>query len=119
MLIVVRERTKELGVRKALGATPLTILSMILFETVLLTVVSGYFGIVLGVFVIENFEGTLILISELLNLDFGIDMFQATGIELKTALSALTILVVFGGLAGLIPARQAVKINPIEALRDE
>ncbi|MFY0673930.1 MAG: ABC transporter permease [Bacteroidia bacterium] len=119
MLIVVKERTQELGVRKALGATPGTILSMIMFETVLLTVVSGYFGIVLGVFVVENFEGTLTFISQALNLNFGIDMFQQTGIELKTALSALTILIIFGGLAGLIPARQAVKINPIEALRDE
>jgi len=119
MLIVVKERTKELGVRKALGATPFTIMSMILFETVLLTIVSGYFGIVLGVFVIEHFEGTLVFISQMLNLDFGLDMFQQTGIELKTALSSLLILVVFGALAGLIPARQAVKINPIEALRDE
>ncbi|MGB0429354.1 MAG: ABC transporter permease [Bacteroidia bacterium] len=119
MLIVVKERTKELGVRKALGATPATILGMILFETILLTVVSGYFGIVLGVFVVENFEGTLIFISQALNLNFGLDMFQQTGIQLQTAMSALIVLIVFGGLAGLIPARQAVKINPIEALRDE
>ena len=119
MLIVVKERTKELGVRKALGATPISIMGMILFETVLLTVVSGYFGIVIGVFTIENFQPALEFLSLALNLNFGLDMFQNTGIELQTALSALSVLVVFGTLAGLIPARQAVKINPIEALRNE
>lgn len=119
MLIVVKERTKELGVRKALGATPAIIVRMILLETVLLTVVSGYFGIVLGVLTIENFQPAIAFVSRMLHLEFGLDLFQQTGIELRTALTALGILVFFGTLAGLIPASQAVKINPIEALRDE
>ncbi|MBI1183171.1 FtsX-like permease family protein [bacterium] len=119
MLIVVKERTKELGVRKALGATPSRIMSMILLETILLTLASGYLGIVLGVFAVENLNGVIAYISKLMNLNFGLDMFQNTGIDLGTAITALVILVVFGALAGLIPARQAVKINPIEALRDE
>lgn len=119
MLIVVRERTRELGVRKALGATPGVVMRMILLETVLLTVVSGYLGIVLGVLAVENFEGVITYLSEILNLNFGIEMFASAGIQLRTAISALLVLVVFGTLAGLIPARQAVKIKPIQALRNE
>ena len=119
MLIVVRERTREIGVRKALGATPWVVLRMILLETVLLTVISGYLGIVLGVLAVENFEGVITYLSKILNLNFGIEMFASTGIQLRTAISALLVLVIFGTLAGLIPARQAVKIKPIQALRNE
>mgnify|MGYP000226705448 CR=1 FL=1 len=119
MLIVVKERTREIGIRKAIGATPLSVMSLILFETVLLTVLSGYLGIVLGVAAIENFQGVIVYISETFDLNFGIEMFQSTGIQLRTAISALIVLVVFGTLAGLIPASQAVKIKPIEALRNE
>lgn len=119
MLIVVRERTREIGIRKAIGARPIEVMLMILLETVLLTVLSGYLGIVLGVFSIEYFESVIVFLSDLLNLNFGIEMFQNTGIELQTAISALIVLVVFGTLAGLIPAVQAVKIKPIEALRNE
>lgn len=119
MLIVVRERTREIGIRKAIGAQPIEVMLMILMETVLLTVLSGYLGIVLGVVAVEYFEPVIVFISEVFNLNFGIEMFQNTGIQLRTAVSALVVLVVFGTLAGLIPAIQAVKIKPIEALRNE
>lgn len=119
MLIVVRERTKEIGIRKAIGATPSTVLWMIILETVLLTVFSGYLGIALGVLVVENFEGIIPYISELFSLNFSLDMLKNPGIHLQTAIQALTVLVVFGGLAGLIPAYNAVKIKPIQALRNE
>lgn len=119
MMIVVRERTREIGVRKALGATPGVVMRMILFETVLLTVVSGYMGIILGVLAVENFEGVITYLSSVLNLNFGIEMFASAGIHLQTAVSALLVLIIFGTLAGLIPANQAVKIRPIQALRNE
>ncbi|MCB0737168.1 MAG: ABC transporter permease [Bacteroidetes bacterium] len=119
MLIVVKERTREIGIRKAIGATPRTILSMIIFETVLLTVVAGYLGIALGVLAIENFTSIIPFITETFDLKFSLDMVKNPGIQLKTALQALTLLVIFGGLAGLIPASNAVKIKPIEALRNE
>lgn len=119
MLIVVKERTREIGVRKALGATPISIIQLILFETVILTILSGYLGIVLGVLLVENFEPILLYIANSFSMNFGLDMFYNAGIQLKTALQALGILVFFGLVAGLIPAIQAVKVKPIEALRAE
>ncbi|MDP1800314.1 MAG: ABC transporter permease [Bacteroidota bacterium] len=110
MLIVVKERTKEIGVKRALGAVPLQIVGQILIEAVFLTAISGYFGLV-----------TAIGLLELLNSMIGEsgEMFTNPTVDLSVALKALTVLIVSGAIAGLIPARKAVSIKPVEALRAE
>jgi putative ABC transport system permease protein len=110
MLIVVKERTKEIGVKRALGAVPFQIIGQILLESVFLTAISGYFGLVLGIGLLE-----------LLNSAIGNEgqMFSNPTVDLSVALKALTILIIGGALAGLIPARKAVMIKPVEALRAE
>ena len=110
MMIVVKERTKEIGVRKALGASPFSIISLILQESVLITAFAGYVGLMLGV-------GLMELISPIFeNSD---TFFKNPGVDLKVAISATVLLVVAGAVAGFIPARKAASIKPIEALRDE
>ncbi len=113
MLILVKERTKEIGIRKALGATPFSIISLILQESVLLTAISGYMGLVASVGLIEG-------ISYAMNtFHLQSDFFSNPEIDFRTAIFATILLVVTGAIAGYIPARQAAKINPIEALRSE
>lgn len=109
MMIVVKERTKEIGIRKALGATPLSIISLIIMESVLITSVSGYIGMVLGVGLVE-------LVSSVMPPS---EFFINPEIDFQVAITATVILIVAGTLAGLIPARKAAAIRPIEALRDE
>ncbi len=109
MMITVKERTKEIGVRKALGATPLSVVSMILLEAVVITTVAGYTGLVLGVFSLEYISG---LASDP-------DTFLNPGVDFSVAMLSTLILVVAGSIAGLIPALQAAKVKPIVALRDE
>jgi putative ABC transport system permease protein len=112
MLISVRERTKEIGVRKALGATPSRIVKMILAETVVLTVIAGYLGIVAGVGVLELFG--LVIEKAGGDLPFG-----PPPVDLTLATSAAAVIAVFGAFAGIIPAYHAAKIAPVEALRTE
>ncbi len=109
MMITVKERTKEIGVRKALGATPLSVVSMILLEAVVITTVAGYTGLVLGVFSLEY-------ISELAS---DPNTFLNPGVDFSVAMFSTLVLVVAGSIAGLIPALQAAKVKPIVALRDE
>ena len=113
MLVVVRERTKEIGIQRALGATPWKVISQIMMESVVLTTFAGYFGLVVGV-------GLLELINFLLGSSgANTEMFVHPGIDFSVAVTALTILVFCGALAGMIPARRAVSIKPIDALRYE
>jgi len=108
MVFVVKERTKELGIRKALGATPLSVIQMILQESVFITALSGFLGLFLGIVVLENIGLTLE--------DYFI---KNPFIDLGTALSATLVLIIFGAIAGYIPAKRASSIKPIVALRDE
>lgn len=113
MLIIVKERTKEIGIRRAIGATPWSIISQIILESVFLTSMAGYFGLIFGVLLTE-------VIANAMGDDPTSDtMFTNPTIDLKIALTALCILIISGIFAGLIPARKAVKIKPIEALRAE
>jgi putative ABC transport system permease protein len=113
MLVVVRERTKEIGIQRALGATPANVITQIMTESVVLTTFAGYFGLVVGV-------GLLELISYLIDASgTQAEMFLHPGIDFRVALTALMILMVCGALAGMIPARKAVSVKPIDALRFE
>jgi putative ABC transport system permease protein len=108
MVFVVKERTKELGIRKALGATPRSVIQMILQESVFITTISGYLGLFLGIVVLKN-------IGLKLEDYFIKDPF----IDFSTALVATVVLIIFGAVAGYIPAKRASSIKPIVALRDE
>jgi len=110
MLIVVKERTKEIGVKRALGAVPAQIIGQILMEAVFLTAISGYFGLVLGIVLLEGLNSVIG--------DSG-EMFTNPTVDLSIAVKALTVLIIGGALAGLIPARKAVIIKPVDALRAE
>jgi len=112
MLIVVKERTKEIGIRRALGASPGSIRSQILTESVFLTIISGMAGISFGALII-------FIINYVLDLSGPIDMFLNPSVDLRVITIALTILIVSGLLAGLIPAQNAIKLKPVEALRTE
>jgi putative ABC transport system permease protein len=113
MLIIVKERTKEIGIRKALGATPMSIISLIIQESIFITAFAGYFGLLAGVLLVEWFK-TLMAGAETKN-----SYFANPDIDFNVAIAATIILVVSGGLAGVIPAIKAANINPIEALRAE
>ncbi|MDO6490301.1 MAG: ABC transporter permease [Cellulophaga sp.] len=110
LLISVKERTKELGVRRALGATPREVRNLILLESVFLTVVSGIMGIVLGAFVLFCIDAAT------QGTDFP---YTNPTLPISYVLGALGIMVVLGTLIGLIPAQRAVSIKPIDALREE
>nr|WP_279382640.1 ABC transporter permease [Acanthopleuribacter pedis] len=108
MLIVVRERTREIGIRRAIGATPFSIVSLIMQEAVVITAFAGYIGLLLGIGVVE-----------LLNLAIGdgAAMFLRPSVDLPTAIASFLILVIGGCCAGLIPAQRAASIKPIEAIQ--
>ncbi len=113
MLIVVKERTKEIGIQRALGAAPFSIKSQIITESVFLTTIAGYIGLVCGVGVLELINNILIQTNA------STDMFNHPEVDFNKAIAALVILVISGAVAGLIPAQRAVQIKPIDALRDE
>ncbi|HDO28219.1 MAG TPA: ABC transporter permease [Bacteroidetes bacterium] len=113
MLIIIKERTKEIGVKRALGATPLNIISQVILESVFLTTMAGYFGLVMGV-------GALGLLDNAMQ-NSGADnrFFLHPGINFSVGITALVILIIAGIFAGMIPAKRAVSIKPVDALRDE
>ena len=111
MLIIVKERTREIGVRKALGATPLSIVSLILQESVVITAFSGYLGLLAGTGVLAGLE--YLMESSGAEAPF----FANPEVDPGVALAATLVLVISGALAGLMPALKAARIKPIEALR--
>ena len=109
MVFVIKERTKEFGIRKAVGATPSSIIWMVLQESIFITTISGYFGLFAGVVFLSSLGNTL-------KEDFYI---TDPYVDLNTALMATIMLIIFGAIAGYIPARRASKIKPIVALNDK
>ncbi|WP_282074557.1 ABC transporter permease [Maribacter aquivivus] len=112
MLIVIKERTKEIGIRRALGEAPWSIKKQILMESIFLTIISGMIGIVFGAAFIYGVNAVLDSVGP-------VDMFVNPSVSLGVVVSALVILIFSGLLAGFIPAQSAIKIRPIEALRTE
>ena len=108
MVYIVKERTKELGIRKALGATPKSIISMILMESIFVTALAGYVGLLIGVLSLKALGKSLE--------NYGI---LNPSVETSVIVGATIVLVISGTLAGYIPAKRAAKIKPIEALNDE
>ena len=113
MLITVKERTREIGIRKALGAPPGSIIQMVLTESILITSISGYLGLIAGTFII--WATSYLMRSN----GVEIENFYNPQVNLTVGLSAITLLVLSGLAAGFIPARHAAGINPVEALRNE
>ena len=108
MLIIVKERTKEIGIRKAIGAKPLSIVGMILQEAIFVTMFSGLFGLIVG-----------LGLMELLGPQIQSDFIKYPQVNFQTALTTVFLLVIAGTMAGFFPAYRAAKIKPIIALRDE
>ena len=113
MMIIVKERTQEIGIQRAIGATPAAIITQIILESVFLTAMAGYVGLVIGVGIIELVNYGLVQAQTSSN------MFTNPSVDFNVAMKALVVLIVSGAIAGLIPARRAVSIKPIDALRDE
>ena len=114
MLITVRERTREIGIRKALGAKPSNVLGSILMESVFITAIFGYIGMFMGVGLGELVNTAL----ENMGGDGQMPIANPT-IDVSVAIGAMLVLIVSGVIAGYFPARKAVKISPIEAMRAE
>lgn len=113
MLIVVKERTREIGLRKALGATPASIVLMIIQESLFITAVAGYMGLVVGTLLLQ-------VVARALDAGEGAShFFSRPEVDFRTALTALGVLVISGVLASLMPAARAAAVNPIVALQEE
>lgn len=117
MLILVKERTREIGIRKALGASPSSVIGLVLLESVLITTVAGYAGLVMGVGIME-------MINYFLEQMFATGggegiFFRNPTVDFTTAVASTLILIISGALAGYLPARKAANVKPIEALREE
>ena len=113
MLVTVKERTKEIGIRKALGATPASIVSLVMQESIVITTLAGYFGLMLA-------AGILWTVGFFMEkAGSKASLFKHPEVDMNIAIAATVVLIFAGALAGFIPARRAAKISPIEALRYE
>lgn len=110
MLVIVKERTKEIGIQRALGAKPLAVISQIITESVFLTSIAGGLGLAAGIWLVEAIN---MAIGE------GGEMFKNPEVDIKIATTALIVLIVSGAFAGLLPANRAVRVKPIDAIRQE
>lgn len=111
MLIVVKERTREIGIRRAIGATPWGVMGQIILESILLTTSAGYGGLVCAVALVE------VVSTAMEKMGGSVKVFKNPEVDLSTALIALGVLILAGALAGLIPGRRAIGIRPVEAIR--
>lgn len=116
MLVTVKERTQEIGIRRALGATPFTILSQIVYESLAITVVAGLAGVTLGVWILHVVD---IATKNAAKIDDTVTAFANPQIPFSIAMLALLILLIGGMAAGWMPAKRAMNIKAIDALRDE
>jgi len=109
MLVSVKERTKEIGIRRAIGAKPINIIVQIVAEALMLSLIAGYVGLMAGIWLVEGIA------------KFSVenDMFKNPEVQIPVAIAALVVLVVFGCLAGFLPANRALRIKPVDALRYE
>jgi len=113
MLIIIKDRTREIGIRKALGATPASIVGLFLQEAIFITMIAGYIGLISGIGLLESIKWALI------RFEVDAPYFKDPEINLSTAIGATILLVIAGALAGYMPAHKAAKVNPIVALREE
>lgn len=113
MVVTVRERTREFGIRRALGAPPATIVGMVISEAVVLTLFAGMAGVIIGVWSLEG------IASYMESMEVQGAFFRNPGVTLNSVLTSLALLLGAGLLAGLIPARRAIQIKPVDALRFE
>jgi putative ABC transport system permease protein len=109
MMIVVKERTREIGVRKALGATPFSIVTLIIQESVFITFIAGYIGLMMGIGVVELIK----------TIGLEGDFFKDPDVDISIAVSSVVLIIVAGALAGFFPALKAARVQPITALREE
>jgi putative ABC transport system permease protein len=107
MIISVQERTLEIGIRKAIGATPASIIRMILGEAVLITAVAGYAGLTAGLGCVELFRRYMP----------ANDYIRDPSVDVRVGLIAIALLVVAGALAGILPAHKAARVRPVVAMR--
>jgi putative ABC transport system permease protein len=125
MLIVVKERTKEIGIRKAIGASPSSVISLILLESIMITTIAGYIGLVLGTGLMELINYVMIQSADAAAAaaanggQRGESIFLNPTVDFNIAVSSTLLLIVAGAIAGYIPAKRAASIKPIVALRDE
>ena len=111
MLIIVKDRTREIGIRKALGATPGSIVSMILQESIFITAIAGYLGLLVGFGIVYGINA--IMVKNNIEAEF----FRDPQVNFGVVVLAMFILVISGALAGLLPAMKAAKINPVVAMK--
>jgi putative ABC transport system permease protein len=112
MLVVIKERTNEIGIRLAVGALPQSIIGLVLFESVVVTTASGLVGLLVG-------KGILLFIDRLLSMSESAMLMQKTTLDIATALMSLFVLVVAGVIAGVFPAIKASTIEPVDAIQYE
>lgn len=116
MLVIVRERTHEIGIQRALGATPKTVIMQILSEAIVLTIAAGYLGMVIAMGLLE---GATVILEKMAENPDNTVVLKNPQISLVVGLVALLVLVIGGAIAGALPAYRAVKMKTIDALRDE
>ena len=118
MLIVVKERTKEIGIRKAIGASPSSVIGLIMLESILITTIAGYIGLVLGTGLMELVNYFMVQ-SAAGAAEQGESVFLNPTVDFNIAVASTLLLIIAGAIAGYIPAKRAASIKPIVALRDE
>lgn len=119
MLVSVKERTREIGIRKAIGAKPSSILKCIILESIMITALFGYIGMVLGIAVTELANYYMVKTGSASMGGTHVSVFLNPTVDVGPAIFATIVLVVAGVMAGYLPARKAVKVKPIEAMRQE